>query len=44
MNMKQEAAIKSPDPMDPNWGGSAYTEDLVNKGYYKSNEVSLYVG
>ena len=44
MNMKQEAAIKSPDPMDPNWGGSAYTEDLVNKGYYKANEVSLYVG
>ena len=44
MNMKQEAAIKSPDPMDPNWGGSAYTEDLVEKGYYKSNEVSLYVG
>ena len=44
MNMKQEKAPISPDPMDPNWGGSAYTEDLVNKGYYKSNEVSLYVG
>jgi hypothetical protein len=44
MNMKQEKAPISPDPMDPNWGGSAYTEDLVEKGYYKSNEVSLYVG
>jgi len=44
MNMKQEAAIKSPDPMDPNWGGSAYTQDLVDKGYYKQNNVSLYVG
>ena len=44
MNMKQEKAPISPDPMDPNWGGSAYTEDLVNKGYYKANEVSLYVG
>ena len=44
MNMKQEKAPISPDPMDPNWGGSAYTEDLIEKGYYKSNEVSLYVG
>jgi hypothetical protein len=44
MNMKQEAAKVSPDPMDPNWGGSAYTEELVDKGYYKGNEVSLYVG
>ena len=44
MNMEQEKAPISPDPMDPNWGGSAYTQDLVDKGYYKQNEVSLYVG
>jgi hypothetical protein len=43
MNMKQEAAPVSPDPMDPNWGGSDYTQSLVDKGYYKDNEVSLYV-
>jgi len=43
MNMKQEAAKISPDPMDPNWGGSSYTEDLVEKGYYKENEVSIYI-
>jgi len=44
MNMEQEKAPISPDPMDPNWGGSAYTQDLVDKGYYKQNNVSLYVG
>jgi hypothetical protein len=42
MNIKQEKAPISPDPMDPNWGGSAYTQSLVDKGYYKENEVSLY--
>jgi len=41
-NVKQEKAPISPDPMDPNWGGSAYTQSLVDKGYYKENEVSLY--
>jgi hypothetical protein len=43
MNMKQEAASISPDPMDPNWGGAEYTEDLVNKGYYKQDEVQIYI-
>jgi hypothetical protein len=43
MNVKQEKAPISPDPMDPNWGGSAYTQSLVDKGYYKENEVSLYI-
>jgi hypothetical protein len=27
--------------MDPNWGGSAYTQGLVDKGYYKENEVKI---
>jgi len=43
MNTKQEQAPISPDPMDPNWGGSAYTQSLVDKGYYKQNEVQIYV-
>lgn len=43
MNIKQEQAAVSPDPMDTNWGGSAYTQNLVNQGYYKENEVSIYV-
>ena len=43
MNVKQEASVRSPDPMDANWGGSSYTEDLVKKGYYKENEVSIYI-
>lgn len=43
MNVKQEQAPVSPDPMDPNWGGQAYTQDLVNKGYYKENEVNIYI-
>jgi hypothetical protein len=42
MNMKQEMAPVSPDPMDPNWGGSDYTQGLVDKGYYKDNEVYIY--
>ena len=41
MNMKQEQAQVSPDPMDPNWGGAAYTQNLVDKGYYKENEVKI---
>ena len=43
MNMQAEAAKVSPDPMDPNWGGSAYTQELVDKGYYKDNEVNIYI-
>jgi hypothetical protein len=29
--------------MNPNWGGSEYTQDLVDKGYYKENEVDIYI-
>jgi hypothetical protein len=43
MNMQQESAKISPDPMDPNWGGSEYTQELVDKGYYKENEVDIYI-
>ena len=43
MNVSQESKAVSPDPMDPNWGGSAYTQNLVDKGYYKQNEVQIYI-
>jgi hypothetical protein len=43
MDMVAEAAKISPDPMNPNWGGAEYTEDLVDKGYYKENEVQIYI-
>jgi hypothetical protein len=38
-----QSAPISPDPMDPNWGGAEYTQSLVDKGYYKENEVNLRV-
>ena len=41
MDVKQEQANISPNPMDSNWGGAAYTQSLVDKGYYKGNEVSI---
>ena len=43
MDMAEEKAKVSPDPMNPNWGGAEYTQDLVDKGYYKENEVSMYI-
>jgi hypothetical protein len=41
MDVKQEQAIVSPNPMDPNWGGADYTQSLVDKGYYKDREVNI---
>jgi hypothetical protein len=43
MDVQQEQALVSANPMDPNWGGQAYTQSLIDKGYYKQNEVSIYV-
>jgi hypothetical protein len=40
MDVKQEQAPVSPNPMDPNWGGQAYTQSLIDKGYYKENEIT----
>lgn len=31
--------LYSDNPMDPNWGGPEYTQDLVESGYYKDNSV-----
>lgn len=41
MDVAQENAIVSPNPMDTNWGGAAYTQSLVDKGYYKNNEIKI---
>ena len=43
MNIQQETAKVSPNPMDSNWGGSEYTQELVDEGYYKDNEVNIYI-
>jgi len=43
MNTTQQNQGISPDPMDPNWGGSDYTQSLIDKGYYAGNEVSIRV-
>lgn len=43
MNEKSENMLYSPDAMDPNWGGAEYTQELVDKGYYKGNNVSINV-
>ena len=38
-----ENLLFSPNPMDDNWGGQRYTQQLVDAGCYIDNEVSLYV-
>jgi hypothetical protein len=43
MDVQQEKAVISPNPMDPNWGGSTYTQSLIDKGYYKEDEVSIQI-
>lgn len=43
MNTNAEMAKVSPNPMDANWGGAAYTQSLVDRGYYKDDEVSIAV-
>jgi len=41
MDIASEKAPISANPMDTNWGGAAYTDKLVEQGYYKDNEVSI---
>jgi len=43
MNIIQEKKPISPDAMDPNWGGAAYTQELINSGYYSGDNVSIFV-
>lgn len=35
--------LYSANPMDDNWGGADFTQNLIDKGYYKENEVNIYV-
>lgn len=44
MNEKAENMLYSPDAMDPNWGGPEYTQSLIDKGFYKGDNVAIYVG
>lgn len=43
MNQAQENLLHSANPMNDNWGGADYTQQLVDSGYYKGNEVNIYV-
>jgi len=43
INQKQQETSISPNPMDEHWGGATYTQSLVDSGYYKDNEVNIYV-
>ena len=35
--------LYSDNAMDPNWGGADYTQKLVDAGYYKGNNVDIYI-
>ena len=37
----EQSNTLSKNPMDPNWGGADFTQDLVDKGYYAGNEVNI---
>lgn len=43
MEQSNANMLYSDNPMDPNWGGTKYTQALVDAGYYKGNEVSIRV-
>lgn len=34
----------SPNPMDENWGGVLFTENVLNTGYYDENNVKIMTG
>ena len=42
MDVQNEAKKRSPNAMDPNWGGQPHTQSLVDTGYYADNEVYIY--
>tara|TARA_Y100001958_G_C20785424_1_gene255212 strand:+ start:167 stop:433 length:267 start_codon:yes stop_codon:yes gene_type:complete len=37
-----EGSGPSPSPMDTTWAGQKYSQDLVDAGYYKGDEVGFY--
>jgi hypothetical protein len=42
MNILESQQAVSPDAMEPNWGGAAYTQSLIDKGVYNENNVSVW--
>ena len=34
---------KSPNPMDTNWGGHAFTTKLIDDGYYAEENVKIFI-
>ena len=34
---------KSPNPMDTDWGGHEFTKSLIDKGYYKDENVKIFI-
>jgi hypothetical protein len=42
-NQVSQNLLYSDDAMDDNWGGASYTQALVDAGYYKGDEVSIYI-
>lgn len=41
-HLKQVKGL-SANPMDPNWGGDAYTQSLIDAGKYSGDEVSIFI-
>ena len=39
----KENSLYSDNAMDDNWGGADYTQALVDTGYYKGDEVSIFI-
>jgi len=39
---QEEYMLYSPNPLDTNWGGADFTQNLVDKGFYKDNQVNIY--
>lgn len=40
---EQEKNVKSDNPMDKNWGGVEYTQQVIDSGKYEEDNVSIYV-
>ena len=43
MNKKAQGMPKSGNAMDTNWGGDEYTEELIDEGKYKDNNVAIQI-
>jgi hypothetical protein len=43
MNINDKGLLISADPMNTNWGGNLFTQKLIDKGYYKDNNVNIFV-